>query len=80
MHYSLVTLPNDIARHPCNVMCTRKSQFLKFVAKVRKRSVITTGLGSTYARLTVTAIKDGGGWMLEGVALVLADGGLCCID
>jgi len=61
---------------------TAKSQFLKFVERVAPIAVYTSGKGSSAAGLTASIIKDAssGEFQLEGGAMVLADGGIVCID
>lgn len=61
---------------------TGKSQLMRFVLDLIPRSIMTTGVSSSAAGLTCTAVreKDGGGFRLEAGALVLADRGVCCVD
>lgn len=61
---------------------TAKSQFLKFTERVAPIAVYTSGKGSSAAGLTASIIKDSssGEFQLEGGAMVLADGGIVCID
>lgn len=59
-----------------------KSQFLKFVERVAPICVYTSGKGSSAAGLTASVLRDpaSGDFQLEGGAMVLADGGVVCID
>mmetsp|Transcript_111376 Transcript_111376/g.314445 ORF Transcript_111376/g.314445 Transcript_111376/m.314445 type:complete len:756 (-) Transcript_111376:124-2391(-) len=58
-----------------------KSQFLKFSEKAAPIAVYTSGKGSSAAGLTASIRNErGSGFTLEGGAMVLADGGVVCID
>jgi len=60
-----------------------KSTFLQAVDELAPRSTYASGKGATAAGLTAAAVSDDFGdteWGLEAGALVLADGGVACID
>ncbi|KAJ3391820.1 hypothetical protein HDU92_008786 [Lobulomyces angularis] len=59
-----------------------KSQLLSYVHKIAPRGIYTSGKGSSAVGLTayVTRDPDTKQLVLESGALVLSDGGVCCID
>ncbi|EGT56669.1 CBN-MCM-5 protein [Caenorhabditis brenneri] len=81
-------LPDGITRRgDINVLLlgdpgTAKSQLLKFVEQVAPIGVYTSGKGSSAAGLTASVIRDptSRSFIMEGGAMVLADGGVVCID
>ena len=59
-----------------------KSQLLNYVHKLAPRGIYTSGKGSSAVGLTayITRDAESGQLVLESGALVLSDGGICCID
>ncbi|KAH1123282.1 hypothetical protein J1N35_006442 [Gossypium stocksii] len=59
-----------------------KSQLLQAAAAVSPRGIYVCGNATTNAGLTVAVVKDTmtSDYAFEAGAMVLADGGLCCID
>lgn len=66
----------------CGDPSTAKSQLLQYVHKIAPRGVYTSGKGSSAVGLTAYISRDPETKqvVLESGALVLSDGGVCCID
>ncbi|KAI4104010.1 MAG: hypothetical protein L6R37_003492 [Teloschistes peruensis] len=66
----------------CGDPSTSKSQILSYVHRIAPRGVYTSGKGSSAVGLTAYVSRDPETRqvVLESGALVLSDGGVCCID
>ncbi|KAF2862982.1 putative DNA replication licensing factor mcm4 [Piedraia hortae CBS 480.64] len=66
----------------CGDPSTSKSKMLEYVHSIAPRGVYTSGKGSSAVGLTayVTRDPETRSLVLESGALVLSDGGVCCID
>ncbi len=60
-----------------------KSQLLRYVLRIAPRANFSTGLGSTKAGLTASAVKDelkNGAWTIEAGVLPMTNEGIVCAD
>lgn len=66
----------------CGDPALAKSQIVRNVCKLCPRGIYTSGKSTSAAGLTAAAVKDevDGKWVVEAGALVLADGGMACVD
>uniref|UniRef100_A0A0E0CSL1 DNA replication licensing factor MCM5 n=1 Tax=Oryza meridionalis TaxID=40149 RepID=A0A0E0CSL1_9ORYZ len=73
---------SDVKKAIACLLFGGSKKFLKFVEKTAPIAVYTSGKGSSAAGLTASVIRDGSSreFYLEGGAMVLADGGVVCID
>lgn len=75
----------DGKRTNCHILLlgdsgTGKSQLLKAALELSNKSVMVSGSNCTSAGLTCSVLREGSETLLAAGALVLANGGICCID